>query len=73
MKYVKILFTNIQKTRIISTLAYFLRNLQTSQANNSRVLGISCFYMNTDILEDFQICISVPLTDQILLSDCLYF
>ena len=47
---------------------FFLRNLQTSQANNSRILSIMnakfsvyCFYMNTNIYGDFQTCISVPL------------
>ena len=47
----------------------FLRNLQTSRASNSRILKIKnakysgyCFYMNTNIYRDFQICISVPLT-----------
>ena len=61
MRYMKSLFTNIPK-------AYFLRNLQTSRAINSRILRIKnvkfsgyCFYMNTNILKDFQICISVPL------------
>ena len=39
-----------------------------SRANNSRILRIKnakfseyCFYMNTNIQGDFQICISVPL------------
>ena len=43
-------------------------NLQTSPANNSRILGIKnakfsgyCFYMSTNIEGYFQICISVPL------------
>ena len=46
-----------------------LRNLETSRVNNSRILRIKnakfsghCFYMNTKIQGDFQICISVPLT-----------
>ena len=37
-------------------LAYFLKNLQTSQANNSRVLRVKnakysghCFYMNANV------------------------
>ena len=58
-------FTN---SRICHKLAHFLRNLQTSQANNSRILRIKntklsgyCFYMNTYIKWDFQICISVTL------------
>ena len=50
-------------------LAYFLRNLETSRENNSRILGIKdakflgyCFYMKAHIQGDFQICISVPLS-----------
>ena len=55
--------------RICEKLAYFLRILRTSRANNSRILRIKnakfsgyCFYMNRNIYGDFQICISVPLT-----------
>ena len=47
---------------------FFLKKLQTTWANNSRILRIKnakfsgyCFYMNTNIYGDFQICISVPL------------
>ena len=47
--------------------------LQTSRASNSSILRIKkatfsgyCFYMNTNILGDFQICISVPLKLSIL-------
>ena len=43
--------------------------MQTSRANNSRILRIKnakfsvyCYYINTNILGDFQICISVPLS-----------
>ena len=64
LTYVKSLFTNIQKQQNI-----FLRNVQTSLVNNSRILRIDnakfseyCFHMNTNIQGDFQICISVPLT-----------
>ena len=46
----------------------YLRNCQTSQENNSRILRIRnakfsgyCFYMSANIRRDFQICISVPL------------
>ena len=49
-------------------LACFLKNLQTSRANNSRIVRIHnakfweyCFYMNSNMKRDFQICISVPL------------
>ena len=65
LRYVKRLFTNIQKQQ---KLAYFLRNLTTSRENNSRIIEIKnvkfsgyCFYMNTNVQEDFQICFSVPL------------
>ena len=49
-------------------LAYFLRNLEISRANNSRILRTKnakfsgyCFYVNTNIYWDFETCISVPL------------
>ena len=71
VRYVKNLFTNIQKQQNISKLAYFLENLQTSRANNSRILRVKdakffgqCFYLNISIQGEFQICISVPLTEQ---------
>ena len=45
--------------------------MQISRGNNSRTLRINnakfsgnCFYMNTNLYWDFQICISVPLTKQ---------
>ena len=51
-------------------ISIFLRNLQTSRANNFGILRIKsvkfsgyCFYINTNILADLQICISVPLMD----------
>ena len=54
-------------------IAYFLRKMPTSRVNNSRALRIKnakfsgyCFDMNTNILRDFQICISVPLTIKIV-------
>ena len=47
-----------------------LRDLQTSRANKLRIPRIKnakflgyCFYMNTNIQRDFQICISIPLKD----------
>ena len=52
-------------------ISLFLRNLQTSRANNSRILTIInakfsgyYFFMDTNIKGDFQICISVPLRGQ---------
>ena len=48
---------------------FFLRNTQTLRVNNSRILRIKntkflgyCFYITTNVQGDFQICISVPLT-----------
>ena len=59
--------------KICWKLVYFLRNLQTLRANNSRILRIKnakfsryCFYMNTNIKGDFRIYFTVPLR---LLSD----
>ena len=67
----KVCFQAFRNNRLCSKFAYFLRDLQTLQANNSRILRIKIakfsgyyFYMNTNILEDFQICISVPLRSQ---------
>ena len=69
----KVCLQTFKTDRIRWNLAYFLlRNLQTSRANNSRIFRINkakisgyCFYMNTGIQRDFQICISVPLIHQI--------
>ena len=69
------LFTNLQKQLTCLQLKISLffekeskRHLQTSRANNSKTLKIEnvkfsgyCFYMNTNIQKDFQICISLPL------------
>ena len=64
----KVCLPTFRNNRICKKFAYFLRNLQTSRANNSRIVRIKnakfsgyCFYMNTNIHRDFQICISVPL------------
>ena len=52
-------------------MAYFLGNLPTSRTNNSRIFRITnakfsryCFYTNTNLKENFQICISVPLSEK---------
>ena len=52
-----------------------LRNLQTSWANNLKILKIKsaefsgyCFYMNTT--GEFEICISVPLRGGSQFSEC---
>ena len=62
----------LQTFRSKRMLAYFFRNLQTSRTNNSRILRITnakfsgyCFYMNTNIYRDFQICIWVPLNKEV--------
>ena len=54
-RYLISLFTNIQKKYMLK-LAYFLRNLETSRENNSRILGIKdakllgyCFDMKAHI------------------------
>ena len=59
-------------------IAFFLIKIQTSRRNNSITLRIKktkfsgyCFYRNTNIQGEFQICISVPLII-ILLSDWLF-
>ena len=65
----KVCIKTFRNNRICYKLAYFLRKMPTSQVNNSRTLRIKnakflgyCFDMNTNILRDFQICISVPLS-----------
>ena len=64
----KVCLQTFRNNRICQKLPYFLKNLQTSRSNNSRILGTKnakfsgyCFYMNTNIYWDFEICISVPL------------
>ena len=49
-------------------ISLFLMNLQTSRANNSRIVGIRnakfsgcCFYINTKIQRDF--CVGVPIIE----------
>ena len=61
-----LLFRDTHTIRYVKSL----KNLQTSRANNSRILRMKnanisgyCFYMNTSILADFQICIRAPLID----------
>ena len=64
----KVCLQTFRNNRICLKIAYFLRNLQTSRGNNSRILRIKnakflryCFYINKNTKGDFQICISVPL------------
>ena len=64
----KFIYKHLEKIEYVKKLAYFLKNLQTSRPNNSRILRVKsaklsgyCFYINTNTKGDFQICISVPL------------
>ena len=66
----KLCLQTFGNNRIRQKLAYFLRHLETSWVNNSRILWIKkakfsgyCFNMNTNIWRDF--CISVPLREKI--------
>ena len=66
----KVCLQTFENNRIRQKLAYFLRHLETSRVNNSRILWIkkakfsgNCFNMNTNIERDF--CISVPLRGKI--------
>ena len=75
VRYVKSLFTNIQKQQSMLKISLLLKNMQISQINNSRILRIKnakfsgyFFYMISNIQRDFQIWISVPLNRD-LLSD----
>ena len=66
-------------------LAYFLRKVLTLRVNNSRILTIKYakfsgyyFYIDLNILGDFQICFSVPLSvayyiEILSCQDTLYF
>ena len=54
--YVKSLFTNIQKQKNMLELVYFLRNLETSPVNNSRIVRLRMrnfqgivLYTNTNV------------------------
>ena len=64
----KVCLQTFRNNRVRYKLAYFLKILQTSRGNNSRILRIQnakfsgyWFSMNTSIQGYFQICISVPL------------
>ena len=66
----KLCLQTFGNNRIRQKLAYFLRHLELSRVNNSRILWIKkakfsgyCFNMNTNIWRDF--CISVPLREKI--------
>ena len=66
----KLCLQTFGNNRIRQKLAYFLRHVETSRVNNSRILWIKkakfsgyCFNMNRNIWRDF--CISVPLREKI--------
>ena len=70
MRYVKSFFTNIQKQWNMLKASLLFKKFTNSPANGSIILRIKnaklsgyCFYMNTNLEGDFQICISVPLSD----------
>ena len=74
----KHLFINVQNNGISFEVAYILRKIQISRVNNSRTLRIKngkssgyCFYMNPNILRNFQICISVLLSGYYLTGKSL--
>ena len=77
-------FQDTSETRERSFISAFsicmtvrLTNLHTLRVNNSIILRIQnakcseyCFYMNTNIERDFQICISVPLMEKFIFVQC---
>ena len=61
-------YKHAETTEYVKNTFYFLRKIQILWVNNSRILMIKnakfseyYFYMNLNILGDFQFCISVPL------------
>ena len=64
----KLCLQTFRNNRTRSKLTHFLRSLQTSRPNYSRILRIKkvkfsgyCSYVNTNIKGDFPVYISVPL------------
>ena len=73
VRYVKSLFTNIQKDRFKN------QPILTPRGNNSRILRIRnarfsgyCFHIITNIQVDSRICISVSLFSELNLSQVIY-
>ena len=73
VRYVKSLFTNIQKDRFKN------QPILTPRGNNSRILRIRnarfsgyCFHVMTNIQVDSQICISVSLISELNLSQVIH-
>ena len=67
-RYVKSLLTNIWKQYNLLKISLLFNKFTNFTANSSIILRIRnakfsgyCFYMNTNIKRDFQICFSVPL------------
>ena len=63
----KFVYKHSETKEYVKNQPIFLRNSQTSRANNFRILRIKnakflgyWFYVNSNIYGDFQICISVP-------------
>ena len=68
LKFVKYLFTNIQKQQNTLKSSLFLTKIQSLRMNHSRIISIRnakfsgyYFCMNQNMKVDFQICNSVPL------------
>ena len=73
VRYVKSLFTNIQKDRFKN------QPILTPRGNNSRILRIRnarfsgyCFHVITNIQVDSQICVSVSLISELNLSQVIH-
>ena len=63
-----LVYKHAKTIKYVKNTFYFLRKIQILRVNNSRILTIKnakfseyYFYMNLNILGDFQFCISVPL------------
>ena len=68
VRHVKSLFTNIQKQYNMLKISLLFKKFTILRANDSRIIRIKnakflgyYFHTNTNVLRDFQICISVPL------------
>ena len=66
VKYMKSLFTNIQKQWDILKILHAQITREFLGLRMRAKFSGYCFYMNTNIYGDFQICISVPLRTPIL-------
>ena len=71
VRNVKSLFTNIPKQHNMLKISLLFKKFTNFTGNNSRFLRIKnanfsryCFYINTNIYWDFQICVSVLLRNK---------